>query len=378
MSLRRAVAYLAGTRLVVNTGHRFVFPFLPAVARGLNITLEQAGLLLSARSIAFVATPALVGTVGRGERRVRLAAFGLALLAAGAAITAATGVVIGAAIGFVLMGMGKPTFDAAAQAYVADRVPVQRRARYLSILELTWAGGMLIGAPLMGWLIAGWGWRAPFWAVSGIFVVAAVLAPRLMEADAVHRDAPPARLRIDRSMAALLGAGMLFSFAAETTFVVFGAWLEDGFALSLAALGLASTAIAVAELAGEGSVLLFADRVGPRRMVAAGLAVSAVGYLGIAATASSLAPGLVMLAVTFIAFEVTIVGTVPLATEAAPEARSRFLAWLMVAIGIGRSLGDAVGPALYGWRGVGGNGVASAMAAALALAVLLAGSPRRG
>ncbi len=373
--LRREIGFLAGTRLVVNTNHRFVFPFLPAIARGLGISLEQAGLLLSARSLAFVATPLVVATVGRGERRVRLVVFGLSLMAAGTLVTAISGVAAGALVGFVLVGVGKPSFDSAAQAYVADHTPFERRARFLSILELTWAGGMLIGAPLAGWLIAGFGWRAPFWAVSGLFVVAAVAAPRVMVADSEHGSASAAALAPDRAMVALLVNGLLFSFAAETTFVVFGAWLEDGFALSLAALGLASTAIAVAELAGEGSVLLFADRVGARRMVASGLGASVVGYAGLAATSGSFAGGLLALAFTLICFEITIVATVPLATEAAPRARARLLAWLMVAIGIGRSLGDAVGPALYARHGVSANAVASAIAALVALAVLLAFVP---
>ena len=372
MSLRKAIGFLTGTRLVVNTNQRFVFPFLPAIARGLGISLEQAGLLLSARSVAFVATPMVVGTVGRGERRVRLVVFGLSLMAAGTLITASTGLVTGALIGFVLIGVGKPSFDAAAQAYVADRAPFERRARFLSILELTWAGGMLVGAPLAGWLISGFGWRAPFWVMSALFVIAALVAPRVLEADSDDGPGVTARLRPDRPMVALFATGLLFSFAAETTFVVFGAWLEDGFALSLAALGLASTAIAVAELAGEGSVLLFADRVGPRRMVAAGLAASVAGYAGLGLFADGLAGGLAMLALTFICFEITIVATVPLATEVAPSSRGRVLAWLMVAVGIGRSIGDAVGPALYSRHGFSANTMASAAAALVAAVVLLA------
>ena len=371
-SFRGAITFLTGTRLLVNTTHRFVSPFLPAIARGLGISLERAGLLLSARSLAFVGTPLVVGTVGRGERRVRLVVFGLSLMAVGAVVTAATGVAAGALVGFVLLGLGKPSFDAAAQAYVADRTPFDRRARYLSILELTWAGGMLVGAPLTGWLISGYGWRAPFWVLSGLLVVVAAAAPRVLEADHTGPDATPVPLRPDRAMLALLAAGFLFTFAAETTFVVFGAWMEDGFALSLAALGLASTAIAVAELAGEGSVLLYADRLGPRRMVAIGLAVSVVGYAGLALASGTLTGGLVVLALTFVAFEITIVATVPLATEAAPGARGRFLAWLMVAIGIGRAAGDAVGPSLYAWNGIPATATVSAAAALAALVVLLA------
>ncbi len=81
------VAVLAAIRLVVNTAQRFVYPFLPAIARGLGISLERAGILVSARWFAGLATPVAVGWVGRGERRVRLAVFGMSLFAVGAALT---------------------------------------------------------------------------------------------------------------------------------------------------------------------------------------------------------------------------------------------------------------------------------------------------
>lgn len=366
-----SIAFLTFTRLVVNTAHRFVFPFLPAITRGLGISLEQGGLLMSARSIAFVATPAMVATAGRGERRLRLAVWSLGLMAVGALVTAATGVFVGAFVGFVLLGLGKPSYDAAAQAYIADRTPYERRARFMSILELTWAGGLLVGAPLAGWLIDSFGWEAPFWFVGILFTLTMLAAPGLLDADLSHDETGRAPLTLDLRKMALLTAAVLFSFAAETTFIVFGAWLEDDFALSIAALGLASTVIGLAELTGEGSVLLFADRIGKIRMVALGLGVSAVGYALLAPASSSMAAGLAALALAFVAFEVTIVSAIPLASEIAPLARTRYLALFMVALGIGRAIGDVVGPLLYTWRGVPATALTSSAGALAALALVL-------
>ena len=366
-----AIAFLTATRLVVNSAHRFVFPFLPAISRGLGISLAQGGLLMSARSIAFVATPAIVASAGRGERRVRLGIWALGMMSVGALITAATGVYAGALVGFILLGLGKPSFDAAAQSYIADRTPYERRARYMSILELTWAGGLLVGAPLAGWLIDRFGWEAPFWVVGVLFAITMLAAPALLEADIPQDHSARSRLSLDHTGWALLIAAALFSFAAETTFIVFGAWLEGGFGLSLAALGLASTLIALAEMTGEGAVLAFADRVGKLRMVAWGLGVSAIGYATFAPASTSLPLGLAVLAATFVAFEITIVSTIPLASELAPGARSRYLALLMVALGIGRGIGDLVGPALFTWQGIPANALMSAAGAIAALAVIL-------
>lgn len=370
--LRGSIGYLFATRLVINTGYRFVFPFLPAISRGLGVSLEQAGLLVSARSLTGVATPLVVSAIGRGERRVRLTVGGAVLFAIGAAVTAVSGIYVGAIVGFILLGLGKPAFDAAAQSYIADRTPYEKRARYLTIIEFTWAGGLLVGAPAAGLLIDRFGWEAPFWVTAVLVGIGAVLAPLVLDPDARGRVARPGRLRITRSAVAVLAMTLLFSLAAETTIIVYGAWLEDEFALSLAALGIASTVIALGELAGEGIVMAFADRMGKRRMVAWGLAVSAVGYVALGALGGGLVPGLIALSLAFIAFEITIVATIPLATEVVPAARSRYLALLTVAISLGRAAGDALGPVLFEWRGLVANTTASAIAGILSLMVLLA------
>ena len=377
-SLRRSVIFLTGSRLVLNTAYRFVYPFLPEISRGLGVSLEQGGLLVSARSLVGMATPAVVATAGRGGRRYRLVVTALAMFAVGAAITAATGLYWGAIAGFALLGLGKPAFDSGAQAYVADRTPYERRARALSVLELTWAGGLLLGAPAAGWLITRAGWEAPFWVVAGLAAVAALLTPLAMDRDTGGEPSGRGRLGLTRSTKSLLAIVLLFSLAAEITFVVFGAWLEARFALSLTALGGAAVVVGLAELAGEGGVLAFADRVGKRRMVAWGLSVLSMGYVGLALASGSLAWGLAVLALSFIAFEVTIVSAIPLATEAAPGARTTFLAWMWVFVSLGRAIGSAVGPFLFGAGGMAANTLVSAGLSMVALLVLHRGVQEQG
>ena len=366
------VGVLAVVRLVVNTAQRFVYPFLPAIARGLGISLERAGILVSARWLAGLATPVAVGWVGRGERRVRLAVVGLSLFAIGATLTALTSVYLGAIVGFALMGIAKPMYDIAAQSYVADRTPYHRRARYMSIIELTWAGGLLVGAPLAGWLIDRQGWASPFWLLA---VLAAASIPVLlvvMDRDDSAGGAAGDAMRLDRSAVVLLVVTALFVMAAEIMFVVFGAWLEDVFGLSLVALGGAAIVVGLAELTGEGATILFTDRLGKRRSVVLGLAASMTGFGLLALEPTTLWIGMMLVALAFLGFEFTIVSAIPLATEAVPTARARYLGIFTVANSLGRTIGAAIGPAVFSRFGLFGNALVAAGADLLAIVLLLA------
>jgi predicted MFS family arabinose efflux permease len=296
---------------------------------------------------------------------------GLAMFAAGAAVTAATGVFAGALVGFVLMGLGKPVYDVAAQAYLSDRTPYRLRARYLGVIELTWAGALLLGAPTAGWLIAGWGWTTPFWVIAALCLLALVTMRWAIEPDALSTTDSPAKLELDRSAIALLVTVGLYSGAAEVMFVVFGAWLEDGFGLSLLALGAAGVLVAVSELVGEGSTLLWTDRLGKRRSLALGLMLSAVGYLLLAITNSNLTAGLASMALALAFFEFTIVSTYPLASEIRPLGRTRFLALLWVGMGLGRAIGASLGPFLYERLGLTANTLVAAAANLVALVLLI-------
>lgn len=357
--------------MVVNTGHRFVYPFLPAIARGIGIPLEQAGLLVSARNLAGLATPLVVTTAGRGERRRRLLVAGLLLFAAGAAATALFGVFAGVLVGFVAMGVAKPVFDVAAQSFLADRSPYERRARILATLELAWAGSLLIGAPAAGWLIDRYTWAAPFWVVSGL-ALAAIVAILWLLADDADDDLRPqvAPLRLRAGSWGLLVTMAVTSFSAESTFVVFGAWMEVDFGLTLLALGAASTVIALAELTGSSSVLAFADRMGKRRTVAIGIGLGTLGWATMPA-AGDLAVALGTFAVGLLGFELTIVAAIPLASEIHPRARARYLALLVVAVGVGRTVGAAVGPPLFSTLGIAGPALVAVAGNVLGLVVLL-------
>ena len=366
--LAAPLGFLAATRLVLNTGYRLVYPFLPAISRGLGISLDRAGVLVSARNLAGAATPALVAAGKRSTRTLILLA--LSLFGLGAAITTVTTAFWGAFAGFVLMGMGKPAFDVGAMTYVADRTPYQRRARVMSVLELTWAGGLLVGAPAAGWLIDRSGWEAPFWVIAVLVGLAALAAFRLLEGARPGDGEQAGAARLDRSGKALLVVFLLFSTAAELVFVVLGSWLELEFGLTIIELGVFAAVVGLSELSGESFTLVFADRVGKRNAVMLGIGLALTGYVAIGVIGGSLTGGLVAAAVTFFGFEITIVSALPFATEVQPASRSRYLGLIQVAMATARAAGALAGNPLFDAFGIRANAGIAALLNLAALAVL--------
>ena len=370
--VRSSLGFLSAERLVMNTAFRFVYPFLPVIARGLGVPLEQAAYLISVRHRAGLGTPAVTRVVGRGERRHRLIVTGMLLFVAGSAVTAATSAYVGALIGFALIGLAKPVFDVSSQAYISDRVPYEKRARYLSVFEFTWAGALLVGAPATGWLISRTDWATPFWVFGALTIVALLLVPRFIDADHPVSESRHSKGRFNRSGLAFLVVAGFFALASEMIIVVFGAWLEDSFGLSLVALGGAAFLIGASELAGEGATFAFTDRIGKRRAVLIGLTISAIGFALLVPARGEMGLGLAVLAIALFGFEFTIVSSIPLASELVPTARARYLAWMVVSMSLARGLGAALGPNLFDTFGLPGPAIAAVVADVIAAVVLVA------
>jgi len=357
----------------MNTAYRFVYPFLPVIARGLGVPLEQAALLVSVRHFSGLATPAVARLAGTGERQRKLIVTGLVLFIAGAAVTALTSIYVGALIGFALLGLAKPVFDVSSQSYVAARVPYERRARYLATFEFTWAGALLVGAPATGWLIARTDWSAPFIVFGALSLVALVVTRRFIDADRYETVGNGGRERFTSSARRFLLVAGFFALASEMIVVVFGAWLEDSFGLTVLALGGAAFLIGASELAGESLTFAITDRIGKRRAVFTGLIVSAVGYALLVPASAHLGFGLAVLALALFGFEFTIVSSIPLASELMPGSRTRYLGWMVVAMSLARGVGAAVGPLLFDSFGIPGPAVAAVASAVVAGVILVVG-----
>jgi len=353
LSLRAQIVAFTLARLVLNTGHRLVYPFLPAIARGLGVEFEAVALAVTARSALGLVSP-LFGSLAdlRGRRIAMLV--GLGLFGLGMALVAVWPTYLALFAGLLLASAAKLIFDPAMQAYIGDRVVYGRRGRALAVTELSWSFAFLLGMPVAGWLIARTdSWRAPFPWLALLALLAIVGLQRVIPPDHPapgERLSPAAGARIVVKHPAALGAlavALLISLANETVFIVYGAWLEEAFAMKVAALGLASAVIGIAELSAEGTVAGIVDRVGKRRAIIAGTLASALTSLLLPVVGQSVVGALVGLFLFFLSFEFTLVSLVPLMTELVPNARATLMAGNIAAMSAGRMLGALLGPLLF-------------------------------
>ncbi|MBA2311947.1 MAG: MFS transporter [Actinobacteria bacterium] len=361
--VRRALIAVFVARTGANGGLRIVYPFLPAIARGLGVPIGALASLVALRNLGGVTTPIVARAAEAwGRRRLMLAA--MMSITVGCALSAGASSLMIAGVGIVLVGIAKPTFDVSMQSWFSDRVPYQERGRVFGITELTWSVALLATVPLSGLLIELTSWRAPF-VLTAIFAAIGTVAIFLgISSDVPHHHvARP--LEMTGPRARMLASVLLWSAAAEIPFIVYGRWLEEVFGLSVTGIGLFTVVVVVAELAGEGLVVATADRLGLKLMIYSGLAVSILAYLSFAAVGASLALALCVVSLWIVAFEVTIVATIPFVSELAVESRDRLLSLLSVAIALGRGGGAVVALALYESGGMTLAGLSSAGLAVL-------------
>ena len=337
-SLAAAVA----CRILLNTARRFIYPFAPTFSRGLGVPLTAITSLIAVNQATSV-IGLFFGPVSDriGYRVMMLCSLGmlaLGMLAAG--IVPVYGMVL---IALFLAGLGKSIFDPAIQAFVGERVAYHRRGQAIGFLEISWAGSSLIGIPLMAFLITTQGWRASFIVLGFLALAGGVVLGFLLPKDrqqAAGGMRPGALLGAHKSLLknrAAMGAlvfAFFFNGANDIFFVVYGAWLEKAFDISVMALGAGTAVIGVAELFGEGLTASLSDRLGLKKSVMAGAGITILNYAMIPLYGHSLTLAFTGIFFLFLTFEFTIVTSIALYTEILPEARATMIAAVMAAAGL--------------------------------------------
>jgi DHA1 family inner membrane transport protein len=351
-SLRLQIIAFTATRTVLNTAYRMVYPFLAVFGRGLGVELPALSLALTIRSLSGSLGTFLAWTADRYGRKAGML-FGLSLFIVGSGVVFLFPSYPALVITLALTAVGKYVFDPSMQAYLGDRVVYQQRGTVLALTELAWSASFILGIPLVGVLIARYGWRSPFPFFTALGLLALVSLAKILPKGSATSDQNSAwghsfRL-VFTSAPALIGLamGLAFSIANEVVNLVFGVWMEEDFGLKIATLGFASAVIGLSELSGETLVAFLTDRLGKPRALTLGLVLNSLAALALPIIGRSLPGALTGLFLFYITFEFTLVSSIPLLTEIVPGARATLMAASIAGMSLGRALGDLLASPLY-------------------------------
>lgn len=379
MALKIFIATLC--RVILNTSRRFAYPFAPVLSRGLGVELTAITSLIAANQ-ATALFGIFFGPVADrlGYRLMMLAA--LAMLTLGmfaGGFFPFYGVIL---VALFLAGTGKTIFDPAVQAYASERVPFKKRGFVIGLIEYSWSASTLVGIPLVALLIDRFGWRSPFFVLGGLslvgMVMLAVVIPRDNKKNTSHQASMNLwgiwrQLLKKRTALGAMGFAFFISAANDNLFVVYGAWLEKSFDLSIIAIGMSTGLIGLSELSGETLTAVFADRFGLKRTALTALTLCLISYGILPFLGLTLPMALTGLFFIFLTFEFTIVTSMSLFTELLPEYRATMMSGFFAAAGMGRIAGVLMGGHVWLAGGILATGLVSAAVSGLGLASLVWG-----
>ncbi len=289
------VAVLAAGTFAVGTDAFVIAGVLPGVARGLGVTVPEAGQLVTVFALAYaIFSPVLATATGTWpRRRILLAALGIFVIGNVATALAPTfGLALGARI---VAACGAGLVTPTSSVVAASLVSPGHRARAIAVATAGLTAATALGAPVGAVIGAGLGWRGTMWFLAGLGALAAAAIWLFLP----QVPAPsPAGLRQRLAAAADSGVARLLA----TTFLMFtGIYLVYTYISVLvpaAARGRGGTlalllfVFGAAATAGNLAAGHLADRVGPRTIIAAAAGILVITSL-LASPAGSRLPGAV-------------------------------------------------------------------------------------
>ncbi|NNF98580.1 MAG: MFS transporter [Desulfobacteraceae bacterium] len=368
-------------KLVLNTAKRLAYPFAPVLSRGLDVPLSAITSVIAVNQFAAVFGLFVGPYADRFGYRIMMMA-GIAMLTLGMFITGLFPFYLVLMAGMILAGCGKTIFDPAIQGFVGKKVPYHRRGQVIGILEFAWAGSTIVGIPVVAVVIDRLGWRAPFFIIGGLGLIGIFVISTFFPADngaarSASHDAGILAALLSllkkRHALGLLGFVFFVSTGNDALFVIYGAWLEQDYALSILGLGAGTSVIGLAELIGETGVAVFSDRLGLKRSMVTGVFLTIAGYAFLPLAGGSLISALLILFLIFLFFEFTVVVSMSLGTELIPEYRATMMSGFYAAAGIGRVVGAVFGGPLWVAGGISATAVFSGMTTLIGFACLLWG-----
>ncbi|MFQ5578021.1 MAG: MFS transporter [Anaerolineae bacterium] len=360
-------------RFMVDTGTRFLYPFIPQISAGLKLPVAAFGWLLFSRSIVGVAGPLFGVWADRYGRRAVMTAAALALS------VGALGLALArqwwAALPIVLAGLGTAAFIPAQQAYIGDLAPGHKRGRAMGAVEFSWSAAAILALPVAGRLVERFGWRTPLFILSLFSLAGAAVVWRQLPPAAGSRTQAGlswAEIRtvcLKKNVLAAIGVAFFLFAGATAFFTLWGIWLAADFGFDAAAIGLVATGVGVAELARAGFSSLAIDRIGKKRGSGLALVTLVAGFALLPLAQRSKPAAVTALVGLSALLEFAIVSLLPLYSEQAPQARGTALSLVFLGVAAGSGLGAPLATTL--WNRFGPAAVAAAITLCLLAALAL-------
>ena len=343
------------SKLLLNITRRLIYPFAPEFARGLNVELSTITSVIAINQATSVLGPVGASFADKYGYRI-LMLFSLGMLTIGTLAAGLIPMYSVLVICLFLSGLAKSIFDPSLQAFIGNFVPFEKRGQVIGITELAWAGSALVGIPLAGIVIERFSWQTPFLIIGGLSLVCFFIILKIMPKDKKTLIPSEAETPMisnwktiikDRKVLGVLSFVFFMSLANDNLFVIYGAWLEQSYNLSLAAIGFGTVFIGLSEILGEACTVFFSDRIGLKKSIIIGVSLCACAYFLLPVLNIGLSYVLAGLFLVFFTFEFAIVTSISLSTELVPELRASTMSAFFAIAGIGRVAGAFLGGIIW-------------------------------
>ncbi len=168
------LVWLALGAFTVGTEGFVIAGILPDIAAEAEISVAQAGTLVTAFSLSYAfGAPVLATLLGQVDRR-RILAGTMVLFAASNLAAALTSSFLALLLARVVMALAAGLYAATAQATAIALAPHERRARAIAIVVGGTTVAVALGAPIGALLATLTDWRGTFAAIAALSVVTAV------------------------------------------------------------------------------------------------------------------------------------------------------------------------------------------------------------
>lgn len=169
------ILLLSAAGFTILTTEFLIVGLLPGLARDLNVTVSQAGLLVTLFAFTVAATGPLLTALMANMERKRLFIGVLVLFGLSNALAAVAPNIWIMAIARFLPALALPVFWSLASATAVELVGPARAGRAISTVAFGIVAATVFGIPIGVLISDAFGWRAAFWVLSAVAFAKALL-----------------------------------------------------------------------------------------------------------------------------------------------------------------------------------------------------------